>query len=1001
MATVDAGSISSEVRIRLDKLQQDISKVETSYDNLNKQIKTSSKQTGDQVEKGFQQINLAGVAAFAGITVALKSAIGTFSDFEQSIANVGAVANATEEDFAILEEAARSAGETTRFSASQAADALFFLSSAGLDATQSVKALDGVLLLAGATGSDLARTAETVTATLSQFDIAASDSARVSNVFAAANSNSQATLEKLGNALRQVGPVAAGLGISLEETTGALQILFNAGFQGETAGRALKSALADLATETGPTIEKLNKLGISFESVNPAVVGVEGAIRTLQEAGLDTSQVIDVFGKVAGPQLSVLIKEGADSIKDYTDAVTGTNEAARQYAVQNDTLKGSTDQFNSALESVIISFVKELSPAIRAVVDVGTGFLKLLNSFPGPIKTFIGLLAAGAAGLGLVTTALGAFGISLSVALGPVTAVIAGVSALVAGITAIGGAIKEARIKDLEEEFGDLSRELDVTAEKAEAVARALNLGMGQTFERTKEQVKELADALGLTEEQVLNIGLANDDLTDQFKEQLQTIKDQNEELRIQQEEQTRIAEEQVRQQIILDKLAAGIALTARELELSGLEASKYGEKLRENLKTAEDEARLAREQKKEQERIAAIINARKEAEKNVADEVDKTNRLLAIGAIDQLEANNRIIKANEKLIDVLADIGYNGLRGELGDKALIDAIALVNKLTEANKNLVEETDDAVEESTDKTIEETKTIFEEFKDQIDSFSDLVIESTGASLEEWINYFSFIKTLAFDAFTSLAELTQLGLQKQIDASEKAKNEQIKNIDEATQRELERLGLVEKTRVQQLQDRLKAAISAGNTETANELRQEIKRTQIIDSAEKRKSAIIEKAEKEKARIEYKSALISWTLNAAKVAAENVVAIAKAIASAPPPLNIPAITGQTLLTGAQAANVALTKPNPPSFQTGGIVKATPGGTIAKVAENGSDELLFNAGSSGLPFLKQFASVIADELRGKGNVVKIEVNSILDGEIVAKNVASYYNNGKVKLNR
>ena len=300
---------------------------------------------------------MAGLALGIGAVVRVsKEAIKIFAEFEQSMAKVRSITKATDLEFLALQQAAKSAGETTRFTANQAADALFFLASAGLSATESAEALAGVLLLAGATGSDLGTTAETVTAILSQFSLETSDAARVSNVFAAANANSQATMEKLIAAFRQAGPVSAGLGISLEETTGALQILFNEGFRAETAGRALKSALADLATESSLANRKLQQLGISFEEVNPETVGLIGSIRALEEAGIGTSQALDIFGKVAGPQLSVLIREGAGAIEQYTEAVTDTNEAAEQYAIQNDTLKGDLDILKSVTQAVAIEF---------------------------------------------------------------------------------------------------------------------------------------------------------------------------------------------------------------------------------------------------------------------------------------------------------------------------------------------------------------------------------------------------------------------------------------------------------------------------------------------------------------------------------------------------------------------------------------------------------------------------------------------------------------------
>jgi len=368
----------------------------------------------DTKSKGLNKTLLASAKSYLGLAAAIgaavkigKEAIKIFAEFEQTMANVKAVTKATPEEFFRLKQAAKQAGETTRFSATQAADALYFLASAGLTAAESSEALEGVLLLAGATASDLGSTASTVTAVLSQYSLESTEAARVANVFAAATANSQATIEKLTGAFLQVGPVAAGLGISLEETTGALELLFNAGFRGETAGRALKSALADLSNESGGASKKLQALGISFNDVNPEAVGLSQAIRVLQEAGLGTTETLDIFGKVAGPQMAVLIKQGGDAIDEYTEAVTGTNEAAEQYAIQNDTLAGDLDILKSVTQSVAIEFGEGFAPVIRDTIQALIGLINFLK----PLIEILAIL--GGVGIRILLSGFNAFGVAI------------------------------------------------------------------------------------------------------------------------------------------------------------------------------------------------------------------------------------------------------------------------------------------------------------------------------------------------------------------------------------------------------------------------------------------------------------------------------------------------------------------------------------------------------------------------------------------------------------
>jgi TP901 family phage tail tape measure protein len=372
----NAGSIYSSLFLKLDQLDRGILQVQNKLTKLEKTTQAKAGGFASFWRNAFQTAFGFGIVQLIGkVTAAIRNAIGIFSGFQQSMQNVKSVTGATEEEFRQMTEAAKEAGETTRFTGRQAADALYYLGSAGFTAQQSIAALDGVLQLAGATQADLASTSEAVASIISQYSLQAEDASRVSNVFAAAIGNSQATMEKLTNSFRQVGPVAAGLGMSLEQTTGALQILYNAGFRGQAAGRALKSALADLASPTTNMQKIFTKLGVSLNSVNPATNELSDIIDVLGKSGADTADIIDAFGKIAGPQMAVLIKQGGNALRKYTQDVTDTNAATEMYRIQNDSLAGSLDFLKSKLEGVAIAIFEKLSPGMREMIDSFISFL--------------------------------------------------------------------------------------------------------------------------------------------------------------------------------------------------------------------------------------------------------------------------------------------------------------------------------------------------------------------------------------------------------------------------------------------------------------------------------------------------------------------------------------------------------------------------------------------------------------------------------------------------
>lgn len=633
---VDAGTIYSEVRIELDRLRADIKSMNTQFNQFASQNKKQSGTVQKNWTKSFQGINLAGVAAFAGLGLAIKKAIGTFSDFEQSLANVQSVARGTPEEFARMEEAARRAGETTRFTASEAADAMYSLASAGLNTSEVIASLDGVLQLAGATQSDLASTSAAVVSTLSQYGLEAKESTRVSNVFAAAIANSQANMDKLANAFRQVGPVAGALGISLEETTGAIQALLDAGFQGEQAGTALRNILSALSDETDPTTRKLIDLGLTFDQLNPAVNGLTDIIGNLNAAGLETGEVLGAFGRRAGPQILSLLRVGQQGLEDYTDAVTDTNAAAEAYAIQNDTLAGSQDRLKSALESTTIAFVQEISPALRRVTDLLTGLIKAFGQLPTFIKVALAVIAGGIPIVTGAAVAVAALSTAVGALLGPVTIITGAIAVLTAGVVSL----NNARIDRLAEEFGDVAEKADVSAEAAEFVARefqrAVNYG-----DDLNETVDRMSTGLGLSKDQIIDIAQETADLSDEQREVLRTIEEQ---LRVQRNQNDYENEAATLLELKNDRVREELALRRAEREEA------------ERARREEEDARLA-----EIARIDGVVAALTAAEKSYQDEIRITSMLQNEGLVSAKEALENQIASAEQLVTSLFEIGYHG----------------------------------------------------------------------------------------------------------------------------------------------------------------------------------------------------------------------------------------------------------------------------------------------------------------------------------------------------
>lgn len=310
-----------------------------------------------------------------------KQALQTSAQFEQSMANAASVSGATGEELKNMTALAREMGKTTVFSASQAADAMYYMASAGYKAEQMAQAIQPILNLAAATQSDLAFSTDSVIASLNQFQLDSSEAGRVSNVFASAIGNSQATLEKLSYSMSYIGPVANSLGWSIEEATGALSVLYNAGFDGSMAGTSLRQSLVALMNPSSSAKKIFEQLGIELSKLDPTTNKFSDIVDTLAQSGITTAQAMEVFGARAGPGMMALLAQGGDAIASMTDRITGTNAATEMAEKQINTMQGSAKLMKSMMEETAIAIGDVLIPIMRKLME--NYLMPLTASFQG------------------------------------------------------------------------------------------------------------------------------------------------------------------------------------------------------------------------------------------------------------------------------------------------------------------------------------------------------------------------------------------------------------------------------------------------------------------------------------------------------------------------------------------------------------------------------------------------------------------------------------------
>jgi len=552
MATgsVAQGKINAEIILKLDSLATGLSKVDGMISGFNTktaaQSQKSAKATSAAWMAGFALISMYVLKMAKKVTAAFGDMINVYAQFEQSLANTQSVARASAEELDAMERAARRVGATTRSTASEAADALYYLASAGFSASESIAALDGVNALAIATQSDLASTSETVATTIRQYGLETSAATDIANTFTAAITNSLATMNKLAKSFEYVGPIAAGLGITVEETTGALQLLYNKGFSGEKAGRGLRSILVDLADSTSVVNRKLGELNISFDQVNPATNDLADIFDTLRENGVSAANAAAIFGKVSGVQLASLISVASNAkggMVELTDAVTGTNRAFEAMDIQMDTLQGSIDKFKNAEEALKITIGKQLDPVLTTIVDTFTTLIKTINKLPPPLLAAITTIAAIAAVSTIAAVAVVALNVAAVAAVGSLAAAASAIAAIAVPLTVIGVAgaaavavfdrIEKTKFDEVKSEFKSLSSEAELTKDDLEVLYSYSDELRGnfkaifsdtKDIEGMKKEVEDLAEAYDLTSEKVLAIAKADSKLDNGYKKRIAMV---------------------------------------------------------------------------------------------------------------------------------------------------------------------------------------------------------------------------------------------------------------------------------------------------------------------------------------------------------------------------------------------------------------------------------------------------------------------------------------------
>ena len=342
-------------------------------------------QSGSEISSFGREVGFAGALILGAFTAPVVA----FAKFEQSTRNVIAVLGDLETagqqaaSFEVLSETFLRLGERTEFTANQIADAARQLALAGFTSSEIVDSIDAVTQLASAGNIGLERAAQISANVGKAFGIDPSNFQRVADVLAEVASNSNTTVETLGESLKLAGPIAANLGQQVEEVTAVIGVLGNAGLTGTLAGTGIARAFSQMVEKADEFDELLQKVGSSFDAINPEKVGLREAVREFERlsniGALDTSDFFSSLDQRAARSIVTLINQGSDAVDELFEKAENSAGRAAQIRDQRlDTLQGSATIALSALTTSLIELGELTGEALKPIIE---GFTESTNSF--------------------------------------------------------------------------------------------------------------------------------------------------------------------------------------------------------------------------------------------------------------------------------------------------------------------------------------------------------------------------------------------------------------------------------------------------------------------------------------------------------------------------------------------------------------------------------------------------------------------------------------------
>lgn len=526
----------------------------------NKNKMSDAKKAADNLDKSLDNVHGGAEKAAGGFTVlkgalanvvanVAMAAVNTMKDlassameagmnFEAAMSKVEAISGSTGGELEQLKNKAKEMGATTKFTATESAEAFNYMAMAGWKTGDMLEGIEGVLNLAAASGADLATTSDIVTDALTAMGYSAKDAGKLADVMAAASSNANTNVEMMGHTFQYAAPIVGALGYSMEDTAVAIGLMANAGIKADKAGTALRSVLTRLSAPPKECADAMNKLGVSITNTDGTMKPLDTVIKDLRSSFSKLSQAeqVNYAKSIAGQEamsgLLAIVNAAPSDYAKLTNAVKTSSGAAKEMA---DTMmkngKGGLTLLKSNVESLQVALYEKLKPALDAGIKALNGLTnvtKFVVDHSSEFMTAITAMAAGVGGYVAYTTALKVMEqgwkslqivqtavaasqklVNLAMSSHPVGLVVAGLSAAAAAFIALkmntDGTTEAQKqfAKEIEEQSESIKQNKDAWDQLVQSQQNSINTGMTEisNYQSLYSELQNIVDANGKVKE--------------------------------------------------------------------------------------------------------------------------------------------------------------------------------------------------------------------------------------------------------------------------------------------------------------------------------------------------------------------------------------------------------------------------------------------------------------------------------------------------------------------